>query len=78
MNPFTRHPADVDETYGQHAAFAARMGLTLMAAGAAAMIHGLLPFAFETTASRLISRLHARMTRRWQPAQPAEGLGSPG
>jgi hypothetical protein len=78
MNPFTRHPAAVDETYFQHAGFAARMGLTLVAAGAAALIHGLLPFAFETTASRLIRRLHVRMTRRWQLTEPSGGLRAPG
>ena len=57
---FTDHPASVDETYGEHFAFASRTGLTLIGAGLAALVHGLLPFLFERTASRTVLRLAER------------------
>jgi len=74
MNLFTRHPATADETYWQHAAFAGRMGGLLVAAGAAALVHAVLPFAFETTASRLLGRLQHQMETRHSAADFAEGL----
>lgn len=61
---FLDHPRSVDESYFAHARFAAGFGLTLLAAGAAALIHALVPALFETTASRLIRRLHDRIEGR--------------
>ncbi len=61
---FLEHPRAVGESYPQHAAFALRFALTLFAAGAAALIHAVLPFAFETTASRIVARLHDRIRSR--------------
>ncbi len=59
-NPFTAHPKDVGETYGEHAAFAMRYGAKMTLGGIAALAHGLFPFLFHTTASRITDEL-ARM-----------------
>jgi hypothetical protein len=58
---FTEHPESVGETYLEHMGTAAAFGTRLMAAGAACMVHSLLPFLFKTTASREIASLHSRM-----------------
>jgi len=63
----TRHPRAVGETYGEHLAVAWSIAAALMAAGIACLIHGLLPFAFETTASRAVARLHNRISQRAAP-----------
>lgn len=54
---FTDHPAAVGESYGQHFAFAAGIGLKLLAACGAALVHAVLPFLFKTTASALVLEL---------------------
>lgn len=69
---FTDHPASVDETYGQHLAFAARFSGALMLAAAAALIHALFPFFFDKTASRIVARLYARTHNRGAAATAAE------
>lgn len=61
---FTAHPASVDETYLEHAAFAGRFSLMLFAAAFAALVHAVLPFAFEKTASRIVARLYERTHNR--------------
>lgn len=76
MNLFTRHPATVDETYLQHALFAGRMGALLVTAGAAALVHAVLPFAFETTASCLLGRLQNQMAARHSVEDFGEGLSN--
>lgn len=64
LNAFTRHPASVDETYFQHLAFALRFSGTLVLAAGAALVHAVLPFMFEKTASRIVARLYARTHNR--------------
>lgn len=61
---FTRHPASVNESYFEHLCFAAGFSIQLLLAAVAALIHSLLPFLFETTASRIVDGLHARIHRR--------------
>lgn len=61
---FTAHPASVDETYGQHFLFALKFSAQLFAAAGAALVHALLPFLFEKTASRAVARLYARTHNR--------------
>jgi len=61
---FLSHPESVDETYLQHAAFAGKFSLALFAAAFAALIHAILPFTFEKTASGIVARLHARTHNR--------------
>jgi hypothetical protein len=66
---FTRHPASVGETYGEHLAVAAGFGFRLLLAGVACLLHALLPFLFENTASRAITELNARMLARRRVAR---------
>lgn len=67
---FTRHPSSVGETYGEHFMVASRFGTTLVLAGLACFVHGLLPFLFTRTGSDAVRRLHDRMVvnRVRQPA----------
>jgi hypothetical protein len=63
-NPFNRHPREVGESYGEHLVHAGSFGLTLIGAGLACIVHGLLPFLFVNTGSDTIRRLHRGMTKR--------------
>jgi hypothetical protein len=74
---FTEHPDSVGETYLEHMGTAWSFARTLAAAAIACFLHGLLPFAFQTTASRRIRQLYDRMithrVRKPAPdAQPGE------
>lgn len=61
---FTAHPQSVDETYFEHLVFAGKFSAKLFAAGFCALIHAILPFTFEKTASRMINEMHHRMHNR--------------
>lgn len=61
---FLTHPRKVDETYLQHMGVALSFGFWLAVAAGAALIHALVPALCETTASRIIRSLHARMSAR--------------
>ena len=52
-----QHLLEASETYSQHLAFAAGVGLMLVAAGIACVIHALVPAFCEKTASRTVHRL---------------------
>lgn len=65
---FLSHPETVDETYGEHFAFALGFALRLIGAGLAALIHAIIPCLFETTASRMIRQMHARIVSRGHQA----------
>jgi len=60
-NPFTAHPRSVGETYLQHGLFACRYGAKMTAGGIAAFVHGILPFLFQTTGSRITRELNATL-----------------
>jgi len=61
---FLDHPAKVDETYLQHMTFALGFAFWLSVAAGAALIHAVIPALCETTASRILRKLVARMDRR--------------
>lgn len=61
---FTDHPASVDETYLGHMAFAAWFSSRLFLAAGAALVHAVLPFLFQTTASRIVRELYERTHNR--------------
>ncbi|MCH2094829.1 MAG: DUF6356 family protein [Rhodobacteraceae bacterium] len=61
---FLDHPASVDESYAEHMRFALGFSGTLFVAAFAALLHALIPACCETTASRIIRRLHARIENR--------------
>ena len=58
---FVEHPASVNETYLEHLVSALSFGTTMLAAGVACMVHGLLPAVFVTRGSDTIYALHERM-----------------
>ena len=61
---FIAHPKSVNETYFQHMRVAGWFATRLLAAGGASLVHALIPCLCEKTASRMISEMHMRMTRR--------------
>ena len=61
---FVSHPQSVDESYVEHMAFAGRFSAVLFLAAGAALVHALLPFLFEKTASRMIAQLYERTHNR--------------
>lgn len=69
---FTDHPAAVNETYFGHMAFAAWFASRLFMAGGAALAHAILPFMFETTASRIVRELYERTANR----KPQHAVGA--
>jgi hypothetical protein len=44
MNPFTKHPNEVGETYLKHLAVALKMGVMLLMSSAAQIVHAIFPF----------------------------------
>ena len=61
---FVSHPKSCGESYFQHARAAGGYGFKLMVSGMAAIVHAILPFLFQTTASRTIEKIHADLARR--------------
>lgn len=61
---FTAHPATVGESYWGHMRFALGFAFWLAVAAGAALVHALIPALCETTASRILRRLCARMDNR--------------
>lgn len=59
---FHEHPTSVGETYGQHLASAFRFGATLLLAGFACLVHGVLPWLWKTRASDTVRVLYDRMS----------------
>lgn len=58
---FAAHPASVGETYGEHFVHALGFAGAMFLAAIACFVHALLPWMFERTGSRIITRLHDRM-----------------
>jgi hypothetical protein len=65
---FLEHPESVGETYLAHQRHAFGFGLSMIVAGLACLVHGLIPSMFLHTGSETISRLHSRMAGRRAPA----------
>lgn len=61
---FLDHPRSVDELYLGHAAFAFTFSRKLFLAACAALVHAILPFAFEKTASAMVAELYERTHNR--------------
>ena len=60
-DPFTAHPASVNESYTEHLVSATSFAFPMIGAGFACLLHGLFPFLFVTTGSSTIRELHERM-----------------
>ncbi|MFN3671506.1 MAG: DUF6356 family protein [Bosea sp. (in: a-proteobacteria)] len=67
---FTTHPASVGESYTEHFGVAIRYSGKMFAAGFCALVHAILPFMFEKTASGIVRKMVADMDRR--TAKPAQ------
>ena len=63
-NIFTKHPNSVNETYFEHMCCAFKFHCTLLKLSLCALVHGIFPFWFETTASDGIKELNDCMQNR--------------
>ena len=68
---FKDHPRSVGETYLEHQRHAFAFGGTMVLAGIACIVHGLIPAIFLTTGSRAVARLNERMVLRRSVATAA-------
>ena len=69
---FLDHPRSVGEGYLEHQRMALGFGAELIAAGAACLVHALIPCLFQHTASHAIARLSARVRLRSRQDSPAK------
>jgi Family of unknown function (DUF6356) len=58
---FLDHPAEVDESYGEHFGVAASFGVTMIMGGLCALIHAFIPRFFKTKGSETVLKLHKRL-----------------
>lgn len=61
---FVDHPRSLGMSWLEHGAGALRIGGEMMAAGAACIVHALIPGLFTQTAGRTVERLHDYMVKR--------------
>lgn len=71
MKAFTEHPASVGESYFEHLGSAWGFASTMAVAAMACLLHGLFPFAFQSSGSRRIRELHQRMVTHRTAPKPA-------
>lgn len=69
---FLDHPASVGESYGEHFGVASRFGMTMIRGGLAGLVHAVLPFAFKTTGSQTVIRLHQQIVAKRAAAMADE------
>jgi hypothetical protein len=55
---FLEHPREVGMTWAAHGSGAVKVGLQLIGAGCAAIVHAAVPAFFGDTASRTVVRIH--------------------
>lgn len=61
---FLDHPESVEESYLEHLQVALGFAFWLGLAALAAVVHALMPALCEKTASRIVTRLYARLSSR--------------
>lgn len=61
---FTAHPRSLGMSWWHHGTGALRIGAQMIGAGAACLVHALVPGWFTETAGRTVVRLHGHMQRR--------------
>ncbi len=61
---FVEHPRSLGMSWGEHGFGAIVIGATLIAAGAACLVHALVPAWFTQTAGKTVDRMHDHMTQR--------------
>jgi len=67
MNPFTKHPHSINETYFEHMFNAMKFVLVLVCLAVVGFIHSIFPFVFKKTISNGIEELHQRLKTRNKP-----------
>lgn len=55
---FFEHPRSLDMSWAEHGGGAVKVGVQLIGAGIAALIHGAVPGIFGETASKTVIRIH--------------------
>src|SRR5688572_28794646 len=70
LKAFTDHPRAVGESYFEHLGQASSFAGTMAMGALACFLHGLFPFAFQTSGSRRIRELHERMVTHRTAAKP--------
>ncbi|HEY0646846.1 putative sulfate exporter family transporter [Phenylobacterium sp.] len=80
LKAFTQHPQAVGETYFEHLGQASSFAGSMAMGAICCFLHGLFPFAFQTSGSRRIRDLHERMVthRTAQKAKAAAPAWVPG
>ncbi|HEX7943654.1 MAG TPA: putative sulfate exporter family transporter [Phenylobacterium sp.] len=74
LKAFTQHPQTVGESYLEHLRSASGFAGTMAVGAMACLLHGLFPFAFQSSGSRRIRELHERMvTHRTAPKPAGKG-----
>ena len=63
-NLFTEHPSRIGETYAQHLFFACKTALKLFGVAFILMIHGLLPFIFQSFTRDFLEKLFHQLLKR--------------
>ena len=61
---FVDHPRSLGMSWASHGAGAVIIGATLLGAGAACIVHAIVPGWFTQTAGKTIDRMHDHMTQR--------------
>ena len=61
---FTDHPKTLGMSWAGHAVGAVRIGGEMIGAGAACLVHAVIPGVFTETAGRTVIRLHDHMQKR--------------
>lgn len=61
---FTKHPESIGETYWQHLKCATYYGISMIYAGTCCLIHAIMPFMFQTTASSINKKLYQDIEKR--------------
>lgn len=61
---FLDHPADVGESYAEHAHQASSIGVTMILSGLACLVHAAVPALCKTTGSETIRALNERLVRK--------------
>ena len=61
---FLHHPRSLGMTWARHGAGAVVIGATLIGAGAACLVHALVPGWFTQTAGKTVSRMNDHVVRR--------------
>ena len=60
-NVLRDHLAEIDESYFEHLRIAFTFGARMVTGGLACIIHAILPFTFQKTGSKCITKLHDEM-----------------